>query len=296
MKVRNLLLSTLVALLFCNISFAQDTIAAWTFPSTSPDSLVDVSISLNSNRYISCEYGTYNTPSYHAIVIDYTTNGSNTTLDPQDKSAKVIGLNDGADSVAWTVKFKTTGYQNLKLYSKQSAGGSNPGPRDFKAQYKLSGSSTWIDILNGTILCANDWTTGILNGVDLPAACNNFSNNVSIRFLQTSNIDISDGTVAATGISKIDNIVITGEVLTGIESYNNNDLNIFPNPNNGSFVIENNGSIKGVRIYNILGKSMYQNDSVIENVINFDGFEAGVYFVQITLNDNVVRTSKLVVN
>jgi len=295
MKVRNLLLSTLVAVLFCNISFAQDTIAAWTFPASSADSLVDVSTILNSTSYISCVYGTNNTPSYYAIAIDYTTNGADILTDPTDKSAKVVGLNDGADSVAWTVKFKTTGYQNIKLSSKQTAGGNNPGPRDFKAQYKLSDTSTWVDITNGTVLCANNWTSGVLSNVDLPAACNNSTNNVSIRFLQTSNTDINGGTVAATGISKIDNIVITGEAITGIDSYNNNNLNIYPNPNKGSFIIENNGDIKQIRIFNILGKNIYINESVIEGSINFNAFEAGVYFVQVTLKDNVTSTSKLVV-
>ncbi|MDD3876613.1 MAG: T9SS type A sorting domain-containing protein [Bacteroidales bacterium] len=279
--------------LFSLNSFSQDTIAAWTFPSTSADSLIDISITANANRYISCEYGTYGAPTYFAIPIDYTSNGS---LGSPDKCAKVVGLDNGADSVCFIVKFKTTGYNNLKLYSKQSGGGNNPGPRDFKVQYKLSGTSTWIDIPNGTVVCANDWTTGVLNGIDLPAACFDQSSNVSVRWLQTSNTDINGGTVTAAGISKIDDIIVIGDLMTGVNNLNNNDLlNVFPNPSSGDFHIENSGAINDIKIFNVLGKCVYNNEQVNEELINITGFEKGIYFVQFTKFDNSSSTVKLIV-
>ena len=94
---------------------------------------------------------------------------------------------------------------------------------------------------------------------------------------------------------KIDDIIITGEVISGIESHNNTSVNVFPNPNKGNFSIVNDGQIKSIRIFNILGKSVYQNISNIQNVINIEGFESGIYFIQFTTNENEVSTSKLVV-
>lgn len=291
-------LSTIVCmafmLLFAGNLIAQDTIVAWTFPSASADSLVDKAISINSARYISCQYGTFGTASYHAITIDYTTNGS---LGSPDKCAKTTGYDNGVDSVYLMVKFKTTGYGSLKLYSKQQAGSSNPGPRDFKVQYKLSGSSSpWVDITGGTILCANNWTTGVVDGIDLPAACDNQGGQMSIRWLLTSNFDINGNALVSSGLSKIDDIVVTGSVLTGIETLENGSfINIYPNPNKGNFTIENNGEIAKVAVYNILGRCVYTNENITGSRIDLSGFENGMYFVQITTNEDTIYTHKIIV-
>jgi hypothetical protein len=275
--------------------FAQDTIVGWTFPSTSADSIVDFSIgSINTTRYLSCQYGTYGLVSYHSIPTDYTTNGS---LGSPDKCGKTTGWDNGADSAYWMVKFKTTGYGSLKLYSKIQAGGSNPGPRDFKVQYKLTGStSPWIDIPGGTIICANDWTTGAVDGLDIPTACNNQSSQLSIRWLQTSNFDYQGGTLLSSGISKIDDIIVTGSLLSEIKSNEKQNLvQIYPNPSNGSFIIENISNIKHLRIYNLIGKLVFENVSTSENKINFSGFEKGLYLIQIMSYDNELQTSKIIV-
>ncbi len=289
MKLKNLLfLFVTVIFISLNVRGQQDTLEAWTFPSGSADSLVDVAISLNASRFISCEYG-LEAPS---IPIDYTTNGS---LGSPDKCAKVVGLENGADSAFWMIKFKSTGYQNLKLYSKQSGGGNNPGPRDFKVQYKLPGTTTWIDLANGVITCANDWTTGVLDGVDLPVACENQSSNVSLRWIQTSNLDINGTPLLATGISKIDDIVITGELISGVNEHVLNNINIYPNPSQGYFTIEANKNIKNIKIYNLLGSCIYQSEQVNEELIYFNGFESGIYFVEFTKTDAAIYTTKLIV-
>ncbi len=274
--------------------FAQDTIVGWTFPSGSADSIVDFSAgTMNTTRYISAQYGTYGLPSYHSIPTYYT-NGS---LGAPDSAATSIGWNDGVDSSYWMVKCKTTGYGSLKLYSKQSSGGSNPGPRDFKVQYKLTGAtSPWIDISGGTVVCANNWTLGVINGIDLPAACNNQTSSISIRWIMTSNFDINGGTVASTGIAKIDNIIVTGTLLTGIESNANvNAVSIYPNPNNGSFIIENTNNIEYIRIYNAIGKLVFEAETSYDNRISLSGFDKGLYFVQLSNSDNNIQTSKVIV-
>lgn len=290
-------LLSLVALIWaCNMTFAQDTIVAWTFPSTSADSLVDVSIGINTARYISNQYGTWGSTSYHAILIDYTTNGS---LGAPDKCGKSVGWNDGADSAYWMVKFKTTGYGSMKLYSKQQSGGSNPGPRDFKAQYKLPGTTTWVDIVGGTILCANDWTTGVLNGVDLPAACDNQSSQISIRWLQTSNFDINGGTLLATGINKIDDIIVTGVANTAIEeSQENIGFTYYPNPNaDGNLFIESTKTMNEIKIFNIEGQVVLsQKCNDLNQSIDLNSLNSGMYFIQAIFNDNSsVIPQKLIV-
>jgi hypothetical protein len=273
---------------------AQDTLAAWTFPSTSADSLVDVSIALNSTRYISCQYGTWGAPSYLAIPVDYTTNGS---LGSPDKCAKATGWNDGTDSTYWLVKFKTTGYSSLKVYSKQQAGGSNPGPRDFQVQYKLSGTNAWTDLTGGTLLCANDWTTAEVNGISLPSDCDNqSSSSVSVRWVVKSTFDINGGTLVATGISKIDDIVIIGTPMSGIEVQESESfISIYPNPSKGNFSIENNGEINKIKVYNLLGKCVYTNENVTEPKTEISGFTPGMYLVQLTSASEKIYTYKIIV-
>jgi hypothetical protein len=287
---------TIVILVICafisNVSFAQDTIVAWTFPSGSADSLVDKSTTLNSARYLSAQYGTWGTPSYHSITINYTTNGSQGS---PDKCAQATGWDNGADSTYWMVKFKTTGWSNMKLYSKQQAGGTNAGPRDFKAQYKLPGStSPWVDL--STIVCANNWTAGVVNGIDIPAECNNQASQISIRWKMTSNIDINGGTVAATGISKLDDIVVTGTIASGIEqNESSNFISIYPNPNKGSFTIENMGGIKTVKAYNLIGKCVYEASKSIDNKITLNGFSKGLYIIAVTTSDDDQYNYKIIV-
>lgn len=285
-------LTFLVFILFSNTLFSQDTLVGWTFPSGNADSIVDVSISLNSSRYISAQYGTYGLASYHSIPTYYT-NGSQGA---PDSAATADGWNDGVDSAYWMVKFKSTGYENLKLYSKQSSGGSNPGPRDWKVQYKLSGTTVWNDITGGTVVAANNWTSGVINGLDIPTACNNQSSSVSIRWVMTSNTNTAGGTVAATGIAKIDDITVTGTAIAGISAYDYDNLvKVYPNPNNGSFVMENTADLKEIRIFNAVGKCVYETEPAFGDKINMSGFESGIYFIQAITDDNDFQTSKFIV-
>jgi len=278
--------------LFANTLFAQDTLVGWTFPSGDADSIVDVSISLNSSRYISAQYGTWGLTSYHSIPTYYT-NGSQGA---PDSAATAVGWDNGVDSSYWMVKFKSTGYENLKLYSKQSSGGSNPGPRDWKVQYKLSGTTVWNDITGGTVVCANNWTSGVINGLDIPTACNNQSSSVSIRWVMTSNINTGGGTVAATGIAKIDDIVVTGTVLSGVElNEYENMVKVYPNPNNGNFIVENSTDVKQIRIFNTIGKCVYETVPAYGEKMNLSGFDNGIYIIQITTTENDLRTSKFIV-
>ena len=51
-KIFTIFLSIFLVLTTANNLFAQDTLVAWTFPSTSSDSLADKSIAINSTAYI----------------------------------------------------------------------------------------------------------------------------------------------------------------------------------------------------------------------------------------------------
>ncbi|MGD0710599.1 MAG: T9SS type A sorting domain-containing protein [Bacteroidales bacterium] len=276
--------------LLMNSVFAQDTIVGWTFPpNLSNDSVANIAIPLNSARYLNCQYGTWGATSYHSIHSD-TTLGYN----PPNKCDMAAGWDNGADSSYWEMKFKTTGYDNLKLYSIQESDGTLPGPKYFTVQYKLPGANPWVTLVD-TVTCANNWTTGVVGGVSIPATCDNLSGQVAIRWLLISNLDINGNTLLSTGINKIDNIVVTGTSDAGIETISENPVKIYPNPNNGNFFVENNGEINKIAIFDILGKCVYINENAIESRTNFSDFEKGVYLVQVTTKDNEILTHKIVV-
>ncbi|HQH19067.1 MAG TPA: M14 family zinc carboxypeptidase [Bacteroidales bacterium] len=173
----------------------QTTVVAWNFPSTSKDKYADAGISGNNGTKILSENAT-GTPSY-------TSTGASTY------SGSCTGWSSGSGVKYWTVSFLTTSYKNLKISSKQYSQ-SYAGPRDFKIQYSLNGS-TYYDLTTVPQVAAN-WTSGVVTNYPLPAVCENQSV-VYLRWIMTSNTRVGGGTVTSTGYSRIDDIIIKGDPL-----------------------------------------------------------------------------------
>ncbi|MDX9970818.1 MAG: LamG-like jellyroll fold domain-containing protein [Candidatus Gracilibacteria bacterium] len=119
---------------------------------------------------------------------------------------------DGADVNYYRVSLNSEGMQDLKVSSKQRS--SNTGPRDFKLQYSVSGRLplVWNDVSGGTITVGDNFTSGVLTDVALPAECND-SSVLYLRWLQTSNTSVGGGVVASAGTNRIDDIIVTGTKL-----------------------------------------------------------------------------------
>lgn len=278
--------------LITNTVSAQDTIAAWTFPNTSADAIADAGLSENSARFISCEKGS----GFTVLPISYTSNGADHPTIVDDKCATVSDFDNGADSAYWMVKFKTTGYNNVKVSSKQWSDNSPAGPKDFKLQYKLSGISSWTDLT--TITLANDWTTGALSNYALPADFNNSTLNISLRWLMSSNVDIQGGTVVGGAFSSIDDIIITGDLIPAgidVNTENSKLINVYPNPSNGTFIIKYAQKIKDVKVYNLLGKCVYENEFIEAGDCAITGLNSGVYLLQIKSVENAVITKRIII-
>jgi len=108
---------------------------------------------------------------------------------------------------SWQVQLNTTGFQNLKLSSKQFSDISNSlgggfGPNSFKVQWSTD-NLNWTDVTGGTVIVAENWTTGVLTNLVLPSNIENQSS-IYLRWLNTA---------TSPGWSAIDDIVITGEPL-----------------------------------------------------------------------------------
>lgn len=87
------------------------------------------------------------------------------------------------------------------------------------------------------------------------------------------------------------------QVITQIAKINenNNDMVIYPNPNNGIFNVAISLSLKNssLKIFNITGELVFIKNQIDElNTINLENQASGLYFIQIS-NNNYIITSKI---
>jgi hypothetical protein len=72
---------------------------------------------------------------------------------------------------------------------------------------------------------------------------------------------------------------------------------IHPNPSNGNFTILSNLKIKQVKVYDVCGKEMsFSLDQINSNQSEIYLNHKGVYFIQITDNEDGVINHKVIVN
>lgn len=279
--MKKLLLITFIFWM-ASTAFAQniDTIAAWTFP-TGIDTLdiyPDVCIPDNVNRYIAAE-DTASDPNSRVITC---TEGATTF------AGTATGWDDGANSKLWSIKFKAPGYGNFKVSSKQFSDIEFPGPQDWKIQARLSGGD-WVDLDGGTVVCSNNWTTGAVTEIELPVQFNNpGSTSIYIRWIMTSNLSISGSDVLIEGISKIDDVVITGEVTSGVgDNRSQNQFRLYPNPVvSGKLSFESSSEVTSLNLFNPQGQMIttYKMNGI--GTIDMNDLIPGIYFIEPVYSGN----------
>jgi hypothetical protein len=171
----------------------SELIAGWFFPE--PNQEADQGIPENIGKLISRE------PSFTG---NYTWPAG---ASPDSPSISSTQWQEGNNTKYWVVELSTLNFGNLTLSSKQQS--SNTGPRDFKVQYRIGTQGAWTDVPNSNITVANNFTSGVLDQVELPVACNNKAF-LYLRWIMRSNTSVNEGTVASAGTSRIDEIMIRG--------------------------------------------------------------------------------------
>jgi len=265
----------LIAFLLPLIQFvqAQQEIVKWTFPNNKlGDTVQNSTNALNLTQVLRIEGA-------GPIVMK---NGAT------DFAAQATNWDNGMDVKNWNIRFVTAGYDHVQLSSKQQAGGTNGGPKDFKLQYKTGSTPSWTDVPGGTVTLANNWTTGVIANLDLPADCQNQANLVYIRWIMASNTDISLPTITSVGISKIDDIIVTGMLMTGLADQKaSNGLRTFPNPSTSAFSIDLAKRTSLLEIYNSNGQMVYKTVPENEILTVEKLLPAGLYFIKATQNGKV---------
>ena len=129
----------------------------------------------------------------------------------------------------------------------------------------------------------------------------NFSNDfvapITFRFYGWN----SEAGGASGGTFSIDNVTINGSatnsvVATSIKEANNSTpFTVYPNPNNGNFVVKSNASAT-LYIYDVTGKQVLSKKiTEMETPFNMSQFENGIYFINIS-TDTKSFSHKIIVN
>jgi hypothetical protein len=198
-KAKTLLASAAAGLLLAPSLTSAAVLADWTFetsvPTTSGPHVAEAGINAASSQASSNTGGTFSNPAGNGSTESFSSNGWN--------------VNE-----YWQFTTDTSGYQGISLTF--DATGSNTGPRDFKISYSTDGV-TFSDLTTYT-LTNDSWSTVTANPVStkgpftFAGALDNDSS-IFIRLIDTSTTAVTGGTVASTGTSRIDNVVIQGTAI-----------------------------------------------------------------------------------
>jgi hypothetical protein len=81
----------------------------------------------------------------------------------------------------------------------------------------------------------------------------------------------------------------------GVNETENNSFVVYPNPNNGQFVVKHNKNISALRVYNVMGQVVFQNTAVNAQQFAFSNeLNRGLYFVEMISNGKKI-TQRVVV-
>ncbi|MEQ1799635.1 MAG: hypothetical protein ABL872_16890, partial [Lacibacter sp.] len=177
--------------------FGQTTLVEWNFPNDPDDAIADVAIPLNAAKTVT---------TVGANAPTFTPAGATTN------SSVATNWITGATTKYWQVEVTTTGYNTITLSSKQRS--TTTGPRDFILEYRIGAAGLWTAIPGGAVVTADDYASGVLTNIALPAACND-QPSVFIRWIMSTNTAVNLAAVTGGGNSNIDDIRIRGFLIAG---------------------------------------------------------------------------------
>ncbi|HOY39069.1 MAG: T9SS type A sorting domain-containing protein [Bacteroidales bacterium] len=275
-----------------------DDIMVYGSPLPTPVSIIGFNFTDNTDEEFNADLGLAGNLTYD-IRAENTAGDTRTltyTEGATDYAATASGWDAGSGDKFWSIKFKADGYHGMKVSSKQYSEAT--GPKDFKLQARFSGGD-WVDIDNGTLTVASDWSTGVAEELDLPASFDNpGTTSIYIRWIMTSNDNVENGTVDADGISKIDDILVTGFNSTGFESVIfENLVSVFPNPCNSHVNIAANEEIAYCSLYDMQGKLISTTRvDADETTISTSNLAKGMYIVRVFFgNEKTPVTERIIV-
>jgi len=146
-------------------------------------------------------------------------------------------------------------------------------------------TASWTDL--AATLSPGGWAYTPSGDIDISGYS---GNNVRLAFKYTSS-----ATAASTW--EIDDLLITGVRLVGVQEINSNEFSIYPNPSQGIVNLKfSNTEKKQIEVYSILGNSVYSETTSKGSVqLNLTDLNKGVYFIKISdQNGSTLITKKMI--
>jgi hypothetical protein len=192
----------------CGVARA-DLVAGWTFETSVPTTAGPHAAEMGVNAGAGSP-----ATGFHAGATVYSNPSGNGTAESFSSTNWLIGD-------YYQFRTSTAGYQGVSLSF--SATSSNTGPRDFQIQYSTNGT-TFAPLTAGTtyMVLANAAPNQVWNGstvlpeysfsFNLPAQLNNQAA-IYLRLVDNSTVSANGGTVASTGTSRVDTVMINAAVV-----------------------------------------------------------------------------------
>lgn len=126
------------------------------------------------------------------------------------------------------------------------------------------------------------------------------SSNLDIYIFANGVVGDAEVDVTVTDLDNADNTIvgkyIIGTTTSTSDLFSNNDIQIFPNPTISTFQIKNDRSVRGVKIYNIIGKEVNSYNHIRGAQYDVDGYQKGIYIIRLFDQSNkmikVLRLNK----
>jgi len=279
-----------ICLMFFTSVRAQDTLVGWTFPEGTHNAIANIGNVLNKGGMF-IEADSINEIPF-VKSISFALNGYLT------KSASTVLWDHAKDLKCWKFSCDATGYKSLKIYARVSSDSNQPGPRDFKMQYRMGCCSPiWHDIPDvDPFIVSTDWTTGFLNGIVIPSDADNMAG-FQMRFVCNSDT-ATDGTILKTSSrSLIDEVYVTGSKISSInESKLSFEIEIYPNPATDIIQLKSQKTMLGYKLFDLSGKIIKSgliNSPVYR--ISCSDLTPGCYFIDVSLQGNYHFNQNIIV-
>jgi len=212
-----------------------------------------------------------------------------------NKFATISAYNSGDDTnIAWLISppFNFDIYDNENLNFETKVG-----------YFKHAGLTLWIsEDYNGNNFATANWTQLYATFADQP------TNGYGTSWTHSGDVNLSSisgeayiafkytgsDTNGETTTFQIDNVSLTSSSSTYISNYEERKINVYPNPSNEKFTIENISENANFSIIDIFGNIVYKG-KISYNTSTFDlsNNAKGIYFIQISQN-NKIQVLKIV--
>ena len=103
------------------------------------------------------------------------------------------------------------------------------------------------------------------------------------------------GNASSAGDLIIDQIVFNNDAVLNIDSQETFKVSIYPNPASNILNIEGFKNLSKVELFDVLGKKVLQSDRLINNQLNVETLNSGIYLLRLMANDNSMMVKKIII-